>query len=386
MTFGGFGCILFLSFQITSVQAGILGGNVSARGEVGMRKQSPLNRILAVFLILTCAFLPACEQVVAGPAATVTPIPTCVSPTIPNLYSEHDVEDVVTFYQTYISNFGNQGVLENLRKEAFLRFVELVRYESATRILTDNESHVVQVTVTLLDPALIQYAILNQMLNNILSNGLYVAPDDPLYGVDAFRERIKSAMKDIAKREELLFLVMVTSPVYDSQGTGGNGFTVAIPFENMELINASDVFVPSTHDDHNLGAPLGTGNNIVTGLVSYPLGMGAPGQCAYLLDAWNTTLTLQVAGIRLGNAEPIGTIMWTVPFNALIHDDFIRHGDPFYHNYQYGDLPLDRIVRTPAPPTPDLALNFIADPKLLDEYWQRVSQYIWQVIVTLSHH
>ena len=171
-----------------------------------MGKQSPLNRILAVFLILTCAFLSACEQVVAGPPATITPIPTCISST-PNPYESHPQSDADTIYREYYE--GRIG-LEQARKEAFLRLAENAEHWSAYRDLARDDNRMIRITLTLIDPALIQYIVLNHALTNAANNSF-------IMNTTQFQDTVTYVMNLFGAREELLFLVTITSPTYVNQ-------------------------------------------------------------------------------------------------------------------------------------------------------------------------
>ena len=347
-----------------------------------MGKQSPFREFLFIIWIMTLVFLSACgEGYALGTPATPTPIQTCGYPEIQNPYISHSIDEVTGLYQYYLENQADSGKAIDARREAFLRLVELVRFESATNVLSRNNIDTARATVTLLDPAIVQYVILNQFLYNISTNHWTVAMDDQEYGSAAFRTRIQSAMQDVASRQELLFMITVTALQYDTNVFGEEDFSVKIPFEQMRLINASDQFVYSSHDDHNLNVPMNSNSESSSGLIGFPLGWRSPNGCIEILDQWNTSLTVEVADIEVGGKK-IDSIMWTVPYYPLIHDDFIHHGQPFYHMDKYISVDPLQITSLATPPTSVGSFNSAINP---DEYWWKTSQYIWYLIISLSH-
>jgi len=341
-----------------------------------MGKKSPFRTFLALMLV-ACMFLSACTMETTTTLSTVTPIPTCISST-PNPYKSHEPSGAIKIYREYLSGI---VPLEPARKEALLRLGENTDHWSEYVDLARDDGQMIRVTITLIDPVLIQYIV----LNHALSNAMNAVPMTE----EQFNNTVAFVMNRFGEREELLFLVTITSPSYISQAYGSQLLTAVIPFENIELISTSDMRVPHTHDDHNLSEAIPISNGPSFGYIGFPLAISHEGNCVFIMDNWNTTLTLEVPSARLGDKE-FGVQSWTLPYYRLVEQSTEHPETAFYRYEKHSTIPFENLSSRISPPSPvwnpNSVLDGIGQDAYWQTYWQDMGRYFWYLVMTESHH
>ena len=271
-------------------------------------------------------------------------------------------------YSTYIySTIDPTGS----RQRALSQLVKNAEHLSDQVDIATNDTNMVRVTVTYLDPELIQYIILNQYLN------------DPFLinekNLDSFNSDLKQIMNRLGDRNEILFLVTITSPFYIEQAYNSNVLTIRLPITELTLINGSGRRVKPSHPDYILNAPIDITHGPVSGIVGYPVAVVDQGQCAPSIDKWTNSLTLELSKIKLGDTE-MSTQVWSIPYRSLLMSDG-----------NYPTPTFDSIMGTPigkleTPPTPHWIPNAKDDPTNPLLYWNEMGKYIWNYVINESNH
>lgn len=340
-----------------------------------MRKRSPFRVLLVVIWTMAGVFLPACQMETTMVPATPTPIPTCVSSN-PNPYDSHNAVGPDKIYRDLRAG---TITLEQARKEAYLRLAVNAEHWSEFRDLARDDNRMIRVTITLIDPILVQYIVLNHALRNEVITGLTMTPED-------FDATIKAVMARFGERKELLFLVTVTSPEYVNQPYGERALTAQIPFEEMVMINASDMRVASSHDDHNLSEPITINGGPQHGYIGFPLAVLHQGNCIFIMDLWNTTATLEVGSAQLGDKE-FQRLSWTIPYYPLVEQTSEHPVTGFYAVEQYMSLDVNLIQPQANPPQPAWNPNSeLPEGASWRPYWQNVGSYLWYLVMDPAHH
>lgn len=316
------------------------------------------------FLLGICFLLnTACG---AAPSNTPIPQPTCTA-ILPssNPYLSHEISDGLRkIYKESPSNIlgTKQNALSQLGKntEHWSDRVDLVL----------NDSQMVRIVITYLDPVLIQYVMLNHVL--AYSN----AQEYP----DAFDNEVHLVMNNLGERNEMLFIVTITTPFYVEQASNANVTMVKFPVEEMALISTADVRIYPAHEDHILDENIDITHGPVHGIVGYPIAIMNQTQCMLIMDQYTTTLTLDVPSINLGGMSQ-GPQFWSIPYFPLVSEDHV-YPTPTVDFY----FDFSRESQLATPPTPNWNSNAVDDATNWDLYWQEMGRYIWNVVITASHH
>ena len=221
------------------------------------------------------------------------------------------------------------------------------------------ETGKVRFTLTYLSPQLIQTIYLNQLLiRNITGEG------------EAVTERFKSKLEGFAQRNEMLFLLTVTTNQSASATQIDNPVTMDIPLPNMMMINMSNIAVPPLHDDHSLDLYNRLNHGKFSGLVTYQLGYKDGDTCKAVLDPRvDVNISINIPNLKLNDKDqPQQT--WTILYTALI-DDETNNEIP---NYELLNPMPDGIYYGPTDAAPVPALES-------PTYWQEMGSYIWKIII-----
>jgi hypothetical protein len=304
-------------------------------------------------------------------ASTQAPLPACGTPDPErNPYLLHPLSPGVTaIYNEFRNGF---VTYDETRKRAFSQLGKNTeRWSKFVDIsLVDNE--MVRITVTYLDPVLVQYIVLNHMLTpnvNEISGDL-----------NAFTSKITTVMNELSGRNEMLFVVTITSQTYDKQALRDQILTVEIPVKRMALVNGSDLPAYPTHDDHILNKTINITHGPVGGIIGYPISVLLDENCAWVIDQYTNTLTLDVPSVTLGG-EQSGPQYWNIPYQALIKTSF-SSSSPTYDS----NLDVSRIHRYTEPPKPNWTPNTDVDITNWKDYWEEMGGYIWNLIIMDDYH
>jgi len=332
-----------------------------------------VHRVLTKLILLLFVFVvPACEILPTLPAP-VSGMPTCVPATTDANPYIHAIEEPSSQSSTvrdlYILSFMD---LVGARQKALVQLGGNAEHLSDRVDLASNDTNMVRITITYLDPVLIQYIVLNHLLNR---------PDrttDPV-GTEDFDQQLKEIMKNLGGRNEMLFLVTITSPFYRAQAYNSNVLTVQIPIKEMILINGSDREVEPTHADYVLGENIDITHGPVSGIVGYPIAVMEHDQCMGITDQWTTTFNLKIPRIKLGEHE-FDTRIWIIPYRSLVMQDdssLVPTYDPRM---------MTPVGKLDSPPIPSWTPNAQVDTTNWTTYWEDMGRYIWNYVVNESHH
>lgn len=319
-----------------------------------------------------CLFLiAACEPAIPN---TPVPKPTCVSlPPEANPYISHELSESIK--NIYLYSLSNNHHLE-AKQDALSLLGENTEHWSDRVDIAIDESQMVRIVITYLDPILIQYIVLNHVLSNQGFQNVSTTPEADT----EFDKVLKRVMKNLGERNEMLFIVTITTPFYREQAYNSNVLTVRIPIERMELISTADVRLTPTHEDHILDKSIDITHGPVHGFVGYPIAIMDQTQCILVMDKYTTTLTLDVPYISLGSTQ-FDSKFWSIPYHPLVMEENshpVPTVDPHFD--------FSRNSQLATPPTPHWVPNAKDDETDWDLYWQEMGRYIWNVVITASHH
>jgi len=340
------------------------------------------EKALFIRNILIKALLFICALTNSGCSALFGPLPPATG-TICHLPSNSEanpyqnaVELAATQMPTQMPDVSSTyiySILDNTgaRQRALSQLTRNTEHLSDQVNVATNDTNMVRIVVTYLDPELIQYIILNQFLN------------DPEQvndkNIENFNDDLNQIMKKLGERNEILFLVTITSPFYVEQAYNSNVLIVNIPITEMTLINGSGRRVKPHHSDYILNSSIDITHGPVSGIVGYPVAVIDQGQCMPTIDKWTNSLTLELSKIELGGNE-ISTQVWSIPYRSLLMTD------NSYPTPTFDPMMGTPISRLEAPPTPHWIPNAKEDSTDPLLYWTEMGRYIWNYVINESHH
>jgi len=333
-------------------------------------RSSSFNRCLVSTCLGTWLIVSAC---ISNPTETPSVLPTCVSTTPEaNPYLTHPETKARDIYSNSVNSLGTS------RQDALFQLGQNMEHWSAQVDIVNDSTHMVRVTVTYLDPALIQYIVLNHLINE--PDYLSSVVNLPL-NVMSFDFELDKVMQHLGERNEMLFIVTITSPFYSTQAFNSTDLTVKLPIEQMTLSSASNMQVKPTHFDHILNESMDITQGPVSGIVGYPIAiLQKQDQCALVIDQWTNTLTLDIPSIKLGSASSAQKF-WNIPYRSLVMQSDI-HPTPTYDPYALYN-PINRLGE---PPTPNWTPIPSYDNTNWQLYWENMGRYVWGLVITESHH
>jgi hypothetical protein len=252
------------------------------------------------------------------------------------------------------------------RYQAFQYLIKATRRWSDAETFVLDGSSEAQVTVTFLSPELIQAIYLSGLLK------------DSLFSVN-FETRTRSILDKLAKRNELLFLVIVSSTKYDNSTLNPAPPVMDLPISEMVLINAEDLKVPPNHDDHTLEQPIYVSCGPVYGYLAYPLAVEENAECKWLLDpTYNTSIVISAPSVLVNGADR-GPHTWTIQYESLL-DPGLPVWLPSFNSAPPG---FDQNLLTPltAPPIPPVNLTTTMDENSIDLFWRDMARFIWGYVM-----
>lgn len=311
-----------------------------------------------------CVFLVACEQFGGPSASSPAGLATCVPPDkVVNPYTLQSQTAVQGLYQDYRNNFNSLG---SDQRKAFSLLAESVQQSSDYRDFVVNGTQTVRITITYLDPLLVQYILLTDALVN-------------KYGEDAsvFNADLGRTMTNVANRQELLFVITITESSYDPQAYGSSMVTVNLPVAQLTLFNTGAISVPPTHYDHNLDETIIISRGPASGVVGYPISIISQNNCAQIMDQWTTSLTLDVSSVIVSGTD------FKSQFWRILYTPFTQNNDQSIVN---------RVIPTPLT-DPSLIRQVNQPPQFLNSdsytntanwniYWENMSRHVLEVFFT----
>jgi hypothetical protein len=197
-----------------------------------------------------------------------------------------------------------QQQIQSARYAAFQYLInETIRW-SDVETIKFNDSSEAEIIITFISPELLQAVFLNNSLKD-----LTVTSD--------FQTQVRNALDVVAGREELLFMMAVTSP---GNNTNLNNHVVKIPVTGLVLNNAENVQFAPSHNDYNLGQPINSSAEAVFGYLAYPLvRQPSPDKCKLTLDPkYDTNIVISLPAIDVDGVVG-GPYSWTIPYAALLN-------------------------------------------------------------------
>lgn len=301
-------------------------------------------------------FVFATSACVAPPPAGASPgiVATCPSPTT-NPYRQYQPPNQVTnIFSSYKSD---PSIYENIKQDAFTQLGKYTQQWSDYEDVYINE-RLVRITVTYLDPMLVQFIVLNDALvppNNSLSQGW-------------FEDQIRTTMVSLEKRNEIIFIVTITSQLNES------ALSVEFPLANLELVSLSGRRVRPTHHDPILDERNDVSHRPVFGYIGYPISLALSGGCMDVVDQWTTSLKLDLKS-SLPQDHPFYPLFWNIPYPALVvlqgNDRPIPTMNPF-GVYEFS--------KSETPPPPYQVMNDASAIK----YWEEMGRYIWSKVILIN--
>ena len=301
-----------------------------------------------------------------APAATVTetPPPTpCASPSL-NSYYLHPLPNQVS--NTYSSYKNNYITYEIARQEAFVQLGKNIKQWSDYKDVRVDDQHAIRISITYLDPMLIQYVLLNYALtypNNTMTQ-------------QQFENQVTNAMKELENLNEVLFMVTVTSPGY------ANGLPIKIPIENLRLMNASGMKMPHTHHAPMLDQLIDIARDTLHGIVEYPVSVSVQGNCTGIIDQWTDDLALEFVP-PLETNSPYSNISWNISLKSLV--SILPRDTSYPVPTMDSTYDATRFTIVTVPPTPNWSNTQMSD-RDSKFYWEEMGRYVWsEVLMEIDH-
>lgn len=277
--------------------------------------------------------------------------PTCVSPTLSpyNTQGSQNVNTISNIVTNIYSSYRNSPETHGSAIQvAFSQLGEIIINRSAFRDVVIDGEPKLRISMTYLDPVLIQYVVLNYTLRSNNSTS-----------IDDFKKQIQEALDSIARRNEILFIVTITAPKYE------NPLKVNFPVSNLVLTNASKTRVPPSHNDPILSEEVDVSKETIFGYVGYPVAISLK-DCTPVMDTWTTSVTLDLKSITEEN-NPFRNLFWVIDYRPLVP---VQNNNPATPTLdQVYDF--NRLSEATAPPTPDW------NDTNLQKYWEDMGRYIW---------
>lgn len=268
------------------------------------------------------------------------------------------------YSESYLNLYGT-------RQKALLKLGENARHLTDWVDIATSNTSMVRISVTYLDPELIQFVLLNHFLNDP-NRTVTPAP------IEEFNREVNDKLLKLANRNEVLFLVTVTSPFYKAQAYNSDVVNVRVPISEMSLVNGSGKRVYPTHADYVLGANIDITHGPVGGIVGFPTAVWIQGRCELITDGWTHSLTLEIPRATLGDTE-VSSQFWSIPFRALVmraDNNPVPTYDPAFQT---------PVAKLAFPPTPSWIPNATEDETKWELYWYEMGQYIWNFVITETH-
>ena len=282
-----------------------------------------------------------------------------------NPYYSHQLSPyIVNIFSAYKSGSASA------RQEALMQLGKNMDLWSDYRNFVSDDGQIVRIIVTYLDPVLVQYII----LNNVLS-----LPRDVANGID-INVRLQKEMTELEQHDKLLFVVVIASSTTNVQTYNEQTLHLKIPINNLILTHPSGQKTKPSYIDNILTEKIDIAQGPIHGIVGYPVSVMVQENCMGFLGDWISSLTLDLdASLSLGE-NTFDSLFWNIPFQPLMLQDE-NHLTPAY------DQSYDsRLVKLENPPLPDLRTKSGLDETTARYYWEDMGRYLWNVLIGESGH
>lgn len=243
----------------------------------------------------------------------------------------------------------NQVQVQGARYAAFDYLVDETKRWTAVQPITFNDGSQAEIVVTFISPGLIQAVFLSDILRDN-----FITSD--------FQSQIRGALDKIAQRDELLFLVMVTS-AGNTINPVSHGMEISIA--ELVLNNAENLQFKPSHNDYNLEQPINPSSKPVFGYVAYPLvQQQVDGKCKQALDPrFDMNIFITLSSVKVDGAST-GPYSWTIPYAALVNP--VTPPDP-------------PVLLMPVDFNPDTMSPLSAPPSGISQNnnWQDLARFVW---------
>lgn len=239
-------------------------------------------------------------------------------------------------------------------------------WSSKVDFLNQEGNQGVRIVVTFLSPELLQAVILNESLRS-------------LRVTDTFDNVLRNSLDRIASRNELLFLVTITS----SQPTvPGQASLLQFPVKKLTLTNTAAISIAAGHYDPVLNNPINLSSGPISAMVAFPIAVEKNGQCIWLFDPkWTTSLTLSVPSITL-DGRSFSYSTWPIDYIPPLQAGNEISPASFFTD----TLTADPLKYTPlnTPPSPFWNAPE-SDQTYWMQYWQDMGRFIWSQLYYLQN-
>ena len=261
--------------------------------------------LLAIVGLSGCASPASTQQVVCTPESTRVNIYRVAPQSWANSIFEYAYPTIPTPIppNTAIPVQLNEQQILGARYAAFQYLIKETKRWSAIVTIKLDDSSEAQIIVTFISPELLQAVFLSDILKDrFITSG--------------FQAQIQNVLNAVAERDELLFLLTVTTT---NNNINSTHHIIKIPIGKMILNNAENLEVEPKHDDHNLEQPINSAFESVFGYLAYPLAELSGSQCKWILDPkYNTNIVITVPSIELDGVSSSESHSWTIPYVSLI--------------------------------------------------------------------
>ena len=282
-------------------------------------------------------------------------VSTCPSPST-NPYRQYQPPSQVT--NIFLDYKNNSTIYDNVRQDAFIQLGKHIKqWSDYEDVIIDEQT--VRITVTYLDPMLVQYIVLNDAL----------VPPNNLLGQSWFEDLIRTTMTSLASRDQIMFIITVSSQFQESP------LYVTLPITKLELTSSSGKRVSLIHYDPILGERIDVSQKPVYGYLGYPVSIWSQGNCTGVVDQQTTSLKLDLKA-SLEPEHPFYHLYWNISYPSLVslqgNDHPIPTVDPFIESSQFS-----RSETLPAP-------NSLTNDATMTAYWEEMGRYLWSKVVLIN--
>ena len=321
--------------------------------------------IIRVLLGISFLVLSACAPATTAGASSPLLIGCPTTSKNSNPFFSHQQSPYIT---KIFSAYRNGWI--NARQDALMQLGKNMNLWSDYRNFVSGDGQIVRITITYLDPVLIQYLI----LNNVLS-----LPREISTSMD-INFRIQREMTNFEQHDMLLFVVVIASSTTGVQANNEQALYLDVPLNKLLLTHPSGRQTKPSYIDNILTEKIDLAQGPVHGIVGYPVSVIVQENCIGFLGNWTSSLTLDLdESLHIGE-KSFDSLFWNIPFQPLmIQDD--NHPDPPYDpNYE------TRLSKLGNPPLPDLRAKTGLDETTTRLYWEDMGRYLWNYLIGESGH
>jgi hypothetical protein len=291
------------------------------------------------------------------PSVSASPgIVSACPPTSTNPYRLYQPPNQVT--NIFLRYKNNSTIYDNVRQDAFIQLGRQIKqWSDYEDVIIDGQ--IVRITITYLDPMLVQYIVLNEALaspNNLLDQSW-------------FESQIQAAMTSLANRNKIMFIITVASQFQES------ALYLNLPITNLELTSSSVEGVQLAHYDSILSERIDVSHKPVYGYLGYPVAAWSQGNCVAIVDQQTTSLKLDHKA-SLESEHPFYPLYWNISYPSLVSLQGNEHQIPTVDPF----IDFNRFSKSEVPPLPNLFMN----DANMTTYWEEMARYIWGKVILIN--